>query len=69
MQPHSVGHSANLVLQQPTPFNQPIVPTTQAAAIPLLHSHLYSQPYYSSQYAISDPISHVQGPSFHFFGE
>ncbi len=61
--PHAVGHLGNLVVQQPTPF---IVPTTQATGIPFLHSHPYPQPYYGSQYAVSYPVSRVQGPSFPF---
>ncbi len=65
-QPHSVGHPVNFVVQQPTSFIQPIVSTTQATENTVLHSHPYSQPYYGSQYAVSYPVSRVQGPSFPF---
>ncbi|KAL1278262.1 hypothetical protein QQF64_024935 [Cirrhinus molitorella] len=65
-QPHSVGYSGNHVAQQPPPFVQPVVSTTQATGIPFFHSYPCSQPYHALQQAISYPISRVQRPSFPF---
>jgi len=60
--PESVGQSGNPFVQHPFPYIQTIVPTTKLTTIPFIH------PYQYPSHIISYP-SHVQEPSFPFFGE